>query len=101
MLLQRNLLYTALTRARKKVVVVGQESAIESAISNASIKNRNTAFAKRVISCLEAPVGSAALFTAPFHKIPESAENYHLVQKLLNPSKPEKTWALESDDYID
>ena len=101
MLLQRNLLYTAMTRARKKVVVVGQESAIESAISNASIKNRNTAFAQRIIKCLEAPIGSAAFFTAPFHKIPESAENYYQVQKLLNPSKPEKTWALESDDYIE
>ena len=34
MMLQRNLLYTALTRGRKKVFIVGEESAWKSAVKN-------------------------------------------------------------------
>jgi exodeoxyribonuclease V alpha subunit len=48
LLLQRNLLYTALTRAKKKVIVLGQASAIESAILNDKIQKRNTRFAERL-----------------------------------------------------
>jgi ATP-dependent exoDNAse (exonuclease V) alpha subunit len=48
MLLQRNLLYTAITRAKKKVVLIGQTSAIEQAISNDKIQKRNTLLAERI-----------------------------------------------------
>jgi len=48
LLLQRNLLYTALTRAKKKVIVLGQASAIESAILNDKIQKRNTRLAERL-----------------------------------------------------
>lgn len=48
MLLQRNLLYTAITRAKKKVVILGQASAIESSILNDKIQKRNTLFAERI-----------------------------------------------------
>lgn len=48
MLLQRNLLYTGLTRAKKKVIVIGQASAIEAAITNDKIQRRNTAFKERL-----------------------------------------------------
>jgi exodeoxyribonuclease V alpha subunit len=47
-ILQRNLLYTAITRAKKKVVVLGQGSAIEQAINNDKIQNRNTLFDERI-----------------------------------------------------
>ena len=50
MLLQRNLLYTAITRAKRKVVVIGQASALEQAISNNKIQKRNTLFAERIRS---------------------------------------------------
>ena len=100
MLLQRNLLYTALTRARKKVVVIGQESAIESAITNASIKNRNTAFSERIKACLADALPNNTKFTRVLYNVPETAENYHVVQRLLHPEKPEKTWALD-EDYIE
>lgn len=50
MLLQRNLLYTALTRARRKVVILGQASALEQAIANDKIQRRNTAFAERIVA---------------------------------------------------
>lgn len=48
LLLQRNLLYTAITRAKKKVVVLGQASALEQAIRNDKIQRRNTLLGERV-----------------------------------------------------
>jgi len=47
-ILQRNLLYTALTRAKKKVIVIGQGSAIIDAIENDRIQKRNTLFGQRI-----------------------------------------------------
>jgi len=47
-MLQRNLLYTALTRAKKKVIILGQGSAIQQAIENDKIQRRNTIFGERV-----------------------------------------------------
>ena len=48
LLLQRNLLYTAVTRARKLVVLVGTKQAIAMAIRNDRIASRNTRLAKRL-----------------------------------------------------
>jgi exodeoxyribonuclease V alpha subunit len=48
LLLQRNLLYTALTRAKKKVIMIGQSSAIEYAIQNDKIQKRNTLLSERI-----------------------------------------------------
>jgi exodeoxyribonuclease V alpha subunit len=52
-MLQRNLLYTALTRAKKKVIVIGHGSAIERAIENTSVIKRNTLLGERIKSCLD------------------------------------------------
>lgn len=48
LLLQRNLIYTAITRAKKKVIVLGQASAIEYAIKNDKIQKRNTILGERI-----------------------------------------------------
>jgi exodeoxyribonuclease V alpha subunit len=40
LLLQRNLLYTAVTRGEAFVVIVGQAKALEAAVRNASTKRR-------------------------------------------------------------
>lgn len=48
MMLQRNLLYTAITRARKLVVLVGSKTAIWLATSNDRISQRNTRLAERL-----------------------------------------------------
>jgi exodeoxyribonuclease V alpha subunit len=48
MMLQRNLLYTAVTRARQMVVLVGSKRAIGMAVSNNRIAHRNTKLAERV-----------------------------------------------------
>ncbi len=48
MMLQRNLLYTAITRARKLAVLVGSKRAISIAVSNNRIATRNTRLANRL-----------------------------------------------------
>ncbi|GAB3212605.1 SF1B family DNA helicase RecD2 [Marinactinospora thermotolerans] len=48
MMLQRNLLYTAITRAKKLVVLVGARRAIAQAIRNATAGRRHTALAYRL-----------------------------------------------------
>ena len=48
MMLQRNLLYTAVTRAKKLVVLVGSRRALAQAVRNASSGRRHTALAHRL-----------------------------------------------------
>ena len=48
MMLQRNLIYTAVTRARKLVVLVGSKQAIAMAVRNDRIASRNTRLARRL-----------------------------------------------------
>jgi len=47
-MLQRNLLYTALTRASKVAVLVASRKALGRAVRNASPAERNTALAERL-----------------------------------------------------
>ncbi|NUK37701.1 ATP-dependent RecD-like DNA helicase [Streptomyces lunaelactis] len=47
-LLQRNLLYTAVTRARKGVMLIGQTEAVERAVANNRTQRRNTALTHRI-----------------------------------------------------
>ena len=42
MLLTRNLLYTGMTRAKKKLIMIGNESTVEYMINNINTKVRNT-----------------------------------------------------------
>jgi exodeoxyribonuclease V alpha subunit len=49
MMLQRNLLYTAVTRAKKLCVLAGSRRAIGIAVKNDRVSNRNTALAERLI----------------------------------------------------
>jgi len=48
MMLQRNLLYTAVTRARKLVVLVGTPRAVAIAVNNNRIADRYSALAERL-----------------------------------------------------
>ncbi len=48
MMLQRNLLYTCITRAKKVFVLIGSKKAIGIAVSNNKIQKRNTMLAKRL-----------------------------------------------------
>jgi exodeoxyribonuclease V alpha subunit len=53
MMLQRNLIYTALTRGRKKVFIVGEPAAYSMAVRNAESKQRCTHLREKIL----APVG--------------------------------------------
>ncbi|MEM6291373.1 MAG: ATP-dependent RecD-like DNA helicase [Myxococcota bacterium] len=54
-MLRRNLLYTAVTRAKTLCVVVGDSRAIERAIGSAADNSRFTALARRIKESLDAP----------------------------------------------
>ncbi len=49
MLLQRNLLYTAITRAKRLCVVVGDPRALRRAVENNALATRNTGLAQRLL----------------------------------------------------
>ena len=45
MLLTRNLLYTGITRAKKMLIIIGEERVVEYMINNVDSKTRNTGLA--------------------------------------------------------
>ena len=47
-MLQRNLIYTAITRAKEKVILVGQKEAFFTAIRRVDVSNRNTVLAELI-----------------------------------------------------
>ncbi len=53
MMLQRNLLYTAVTRARRLVVLVGQPKAIAMAVRNNKISARYSGLTERITNRIE------------------------------------------------
>jgi len=52
-MLQRNLLYTAVTRGKRLVVIVGTRKALGRAVRNSTVRRRNTMLAKRLRDNLE------------------------------------------------
>ena len=58
-MLQRNLLYTAITRARKLLVLIGTEKAVRMALRNVNPEQRHTRLRERLIqvSALEQQAG--------------------------------------------
>jgi exodeoxyribonuclease V alpha subunit len=49
-MLQRNLLYTAVTRAKKKVFIMGEWGAVRRAVANARVSDRNTQLSSRIVA---------------------------------------------------
>ena len=47
-MLQRNLLYTAITRGRRLVLIVGSKRALGRAVANATVRKRHTLLAERL-----------------------------------------------------
>jgi exodeoxyribonuclease V alpha subunit len=52
-MLQRNLLYTAITRGKRLVVIVGSTRALGRAVSNAKMRTRYSMLAERLRGCLD------------------------------------------------
>jgi exodeoxyribonuclease V alpha subunit len=59
MMLQRNLLYTAVTRAKRLVVLVGSTRALGQAVRAAGSGRRHTALAQRLRGGLSSTVAAA------------------------------------------
>lgn len=57
MLLQRNLLYTAVTRAKSRVAVVGQRRAVAMALKNNRVADRHTRLSERLKTALRIAEG--------------------------------------------
>ena len=55
-MLQRNLLYTAISRGRRLVVIVGSKRALYRAVHNATVRRRNTMLAERLRAVTESTV---------------------------------------------
>jgi exodeoxyribonuclease V alpha subunit len=51
MLLQRNLLYTAITRAKELVVIVGSKKAIGMAVNRSVVEKRYTGLKDLLMNC--------------------------------------------------
>jgi len=51
--LQRNLLYTAITRAKKKVFILGHQKALFRSIQNNNVTKRNTILSSRILTHLK------------------------------------------------
>lgn len=51
-MLQRNLIYTAITRAKKVLVIIGEDTIIQKAVKNNMIEHRNTKLKDRLINRL-------------------------------------------------
>ena len=47
-MLQRNLIYTGITRAKKALVIVGERKALAYAVKNVTVTKRNTLLYKRI-----------------------------------------------------
>ena len=58
-MLQRNLLYTAITRGRKLVLLMGVPYAIDQAIKTNTVRERRTSLAERLASSVSCPRGNA------------------------------------------
>lgn len=52
-MLQRNLLYTAITRAKKLIILIGQKKALSIAVKTASASRRYSTFKKRLVELTE------------------------------------------------
>lgn len=55
-MLQRNLFYTAVTRAKKRVWVLGDRGAVQRAIDNDKVVARNTGFGKAILEAIKSGV---------------------------------------------
>jgi exodeoxyribonuclease V alpha subunit len=65
-MLKRPLVYTAITRAKERVVIVGEQKALRTAISTIDTEQRNTMLARRIIEAVS-PSGGKAPSPVPKH----------------------------------
>lgn len=70
-MLQRNLIYTGITRAKKICVLIGQPKALAYAVRNLTVSNRNTKLKERLRGEIEAATNSSLLHFSKPYVLPE------------------------------
>ena len=82
-MLQRNLIYTGITRAKKICVLIGQTKALYYAVKNLTVSNRNTLLKERLIGIVSdadnaqpAPVQYSLPDSQYYSMVAESEEGY-------------------------
>jgi exodeoxyribonuclease V alpha subunit len=77
-MLQRELFYTAITRAKQKVWLLGSEEAVQRAVANDRRIYRNTAFARAIEWALhDLSVGAGEVLPQPFRELAPGVEAAH------------------------
>jgi exodeoxyribonuclease V alpha subunit len=85
-MLQRNLIYTGITRAKKILVIVGTRKALSYAVRNVTVTKRNTLLKERLALEADLPVVSSAgqmdeiaenQKNSPLHASEDTAMKYH------------------------
>lgn len=73
-MLQRNLLYTAITRAKSTLILLGEQAAFEQSVKRQSV-NRNTALVDRLTATISEVQESVAERKTAKEKVPTNADN--------------------------
>ncbi len=99
-MLQRNLLYTGVTRAKKILVLIGEKKAISYAVRNETTTARNTKLAERLrdnreskVAYLPIPDAQTLMVAEPFWQYGEN----HLFERLAR-SKFRSSFSLNAND---
>lgn len=81
-MLQRNLLYTAITRAKSTLILLGEQTAFEQSVTHQSI-NRQTALVDRIVTTIETPIEGQ-----PIVKLDDTATA--VAEKQTSKTEPQK-----------
>ncbi len=73
-MLQRNLIYTGITRAKKICVLIGSTRALAYAIHNLTVSNRNTRLKERLRGESETLTNAAPLHKPNLHEFPQETQ---------------------------
>jgi len=89
-MLQRNLIYTGITRARKILVMVGTKKALAYAVRNLTVTRRNTMLRERL-------AGEIAGDAPGKKEMAEKAENAGKAEKMAEAGRTEMAYSFEAD----
>ena len=92
-MLQRNLIYTGITRAKKILVLVGTKKALSSAVHHVTVDERNTCLKerlRRLLPTFESVSQDTIRNTAGLYLFPENPQSLNLVAEEADYGKQDK-----------
>jgi exodeoxyribonuclease V alpha subunit len=97
-MLQRNLIYTGITRAKKMLVLVGTKKALSYAVRHVTVHKRNTRLKQRLTEMTERPKQAAAPVKAEPQQNPETAWHRKDLFERIAASKFRSSFKLKDAD---